>query len=161
MPKKPKKIPKNRREKSDYPALEPEINLKSRWDEILDVKQYVHKLSEKEKKWMNKFMDEYVCDHVDRQNLKKNLHNNKRLKKSCDDRNNARNRDALTRAKITGFCSHLEDLNNKDVKIETENKLIENLDEEKNLSNYCLETEKAVLKSVPKKISIKKINHLK
>lgn len=119
---------KNRREKSKYPALEPELNLRARFDEISDVKQYTHKLNDKEKEWMNKFMEEYVCDRLDRKNIRKNLHNTKKLKKSCDDRNNARNRDTLTITKMTGFCTYLEDLNNKEVQIDEEENLINILD---------------------------------
>lgn len=118
-----------KRSRSKYPALDPELNLKTRWEEIQDVKEYSNKLSEKDKEWLNKFMSEYVCDQLNRKNLKKNFHNTKRLKKSCDDKNNARNRDVYARAKASGTHRYIEDLNNKEVEIDYEEELIEQIDD--------------------------------
>lgn len=103
-----KRKKKSRREKDPLAALKPELNLKSRTD-LLDY-DYLDKLNDKEKLWLAKFTEEYVNDHLDRENLKKNLHNTKALKKDCDDRNNARNRCILTRAKASGHAVYLEDL---------------------------------------------------
>lgn len=47
-------------------------------------------------------MDEYNGANLDFKNSRKNLHKNKRLKKDCTDRVNARNRDVYAKAKITG-----------------------------------------------------------
>lgn len=47
-----------RRSKSDYPALDPRLNLKTRSD-LLDY-DYIDKLSEKDKQWLNDFNTEYV-----------------------------------------------------------------------------------------------------
>tara|TARA_R110000868_G_scaffold66014_13_gene197058 strand:- start:4802 stop:5170 length:369 start_codon:yes stop_codon:yes gene_type:complete len=88
---------KNRRSKIKYPALNPGYNLKSRADQ-LEI-DYQDQLSESDKEWLNKFNEEYVNGVLDRKKKKNNLHNTKKLIKDCDDRNNARNRDVLTRAK--------------------------------------------------------------
>ncbi len=85
---------KSRRGRTKYPALDPGLNLKTRTD-LIDY-DYVDKLSPEEKKWLNKFTEEYVNASVDPKKLKKNLHNTEKLKKDCYDRNNARNRCILT-----------------------------------------------------------------
>lgn len=121
---------KTRREKSKYPALEPELNIKKRWEEIWDVNQYSHKLDDKDKEWLNKFMSEYVCDHLDRKNLKNNLHNTLELKKSCDDRNNSRERDIFTATKAIGVLNYLEDNKSKEARFDIEDDLIEKIDKE-------------------------------
>lgn len=99
---------KTKRNQNRYPALKPGLNLKSRY-ELIDY-DYIDKLGDKEKKWLNKFTEEYVNANLDTKNLKNNLHNTKTLKKDCQDRNNARNRDILTREKAKGFVVYLEEL---------------------------------------------------
>lgn len=70
---------------------------------------YTSKLSDKDKAWLNKFTEEYVNANLDYKNLKNNLHNTQELKKDCTDRNNARNRCILTRAKASGNYIDIED----------------------------------------------------
>ena len=91
---------KNKRSRTKYPALKPELNLKTRY-ELIDY-DYVDKLSEEEKAWLNKFTEEYVNASLNTEDLDKNLHNTEELKKDCYRRNNARNRDILTKAKASG-----------------------------------------------------------
>lgn len=119
---------KTRRGRAKYPALEPTLNLKTRY-EVLEI-DYLAKLDEKAKKWLNKFNDEYGNDHLDRKDLSNNLHNTPKLKKDCDDRNNARNRDIMTRAKASGSMVYLEDLKREDrLTKNAEEVLLEELDE--------------------------------
>jgi hypothetical protein len=96
-----------KRSRSKYPALDPSLNLRSRRD--LFENDYIHKLSEKDKAWLNKFNNEYINDVIDRKNLKKNLHNTQALKKDCDDRNNSRARCIFTRQKAGGDLVYTED----------------------------------------------------
>lgn len=77
--------------------------------ELIDY-DYVDQLSEADKTWLNKFTEEYINTNLDRNSLKNNLHNTKKLKKDCDDRSNARRRCILTRTKATGEILYLEDL---------------------------------------------------
>ncbi|SRR6266700_6006258 len=119
---------KTKRQQEKYSAVEPQVNLKARYEEIMDIQEYFHDLPEYAKKWMNKFTDEYVNDVLDRKNLKKNLHNTKKLKKSCDDRNNSRNRDVLTKKKITNNLSYIEELSKKDASYNPEDDFIEKID---------------------------------
>lgn len=99
--------PKTRRSRTKYPALNPGLNLKTRTD-LIDY-DYVDKLSPSEKKWLNKFTEEYVGASLDTENPKKNLHNTKSLKKDCYDRNNARNRCILTLQKAQSKIEYTEE----------------------------------------------------
>jgi hypothetical protein len=110
---------KSKRARTKYPALKPELNLKSRY-ELIDY-DYVDRLSEIDKAWLNQFTEEYVNASLDSKNLKNNIHNTDALKKDCYRRNNARNRDILTRAKASGNYISTDELlvNKKQVKINT------------------------------------------
>lgn len=101
----------SKRSEEKYPALKPELNLRTRY-ELIDY-DYTDKLSEEEKAWLNKFTEEYVNTTLDRKNPKNNLHNSKELIKDCDDRSNARRRCILTRAKAAGNNVYLEDMKEK------------------------------------------------
>lgn len=94
-----------------YSALDPGLNLKSR-TELLDY-DYLDKLSEKELEWLNKFTEEYVNATLNTKNPRKNLHRTKSLKKDCYDRNNARNRDVLTRQKAFNKNVYLDEITKK------------------------------------------------
>lgn len=119
MPKK-----RSRRSNSKYPGLIPELNLKTRSD-LLD-QDYLHKLNDKELHWMNQFNDEYVNDVVDRDNPENNLNSIK----DCDDRNNARNRDILTRAKASNQLMDYEELYEETDSNNYEDEIIEELDKQ-------------------------------
>lgn len=101
--------PLTKRDSKKYPALDPSVNLKTRTDQI-DY-DYINKLSEKEKAWLNKFTNEWINDVVDRKNPRKNVYAKSRKKiKECDDRNNARNRCILTKQKASGGLKTLDDV---------------------------------------------------
>jgi hypothetical protein len=109
----PKK--RNRRSSVPYPALQPELNLRSRW-ELIDY-DYIDKLSPEEKAWLNKFTAEYVNADFDRKNVKNNLHNKKEWIQETDARNYLRKTDALTRAKASGENVYLEDIKENDEEV--------------------------------------------
>jgi hypothetical protein len=117
---------KNRRESKKYPALDVSVNLRTRQD-LIDY-DYINKLSDKDKAWLNKFTEEFINARVDSKNLKKNLHNTEALKKDCYDRNNARNRCILTRTKAQGLAIDLKEMKNGIRKNEEED-LIDQIDE--------------------------------
>lgn len=104
-----KKKPKNRRNTDKFSAVKPELNLRIRQEEISDVAEYFDTLPLEAKRWMNKFVEEYVNDKLDREDLSNNLHNTKQLKQSCDARNNARNKDILSLHKASGMINYIED----------------------------------------------------
>jgi hypothetical protein len=116
---------KTRRNSQKYPTLSPGFNLKTRTD-LLEI-DYVDKLSEQEKFWLNKFNEEYVNASIDRKDRKNNLHKSKDLVKDCYDRNNARNRDVLTRVKATGEDYTLRETETYN----PEDQIIENIDRKK------------------------------
>ena len=128
---------KNRRSETKHPALKPELNLKSRY-ELIDY-DYIKKLSEEEKDWLNKFTEEYVNASINTEDLSKNLHNTDELKKDCYKRNNARNRDILTKAKISGNHVSIDEMfvKKKSLKVDTEETLLDKID------NFLDELEKA------------------
>ena len=105
----------NRRARTPYSALNPQLNLRSRF-ELIDY-DYLDKLTKEEKTWLNKFTEEYTNAKLDVVDLTKNLHNTQVLKKDCFDRNNARNRDILTRTKAAGETVYLEDIKGNEAKV--------------------------------------------
>lgn len=119
---------KGKRARTKYPALKPELNLKTRY-ELIDY-DYINKLSEEDKKWLNKFTEEYVNASLNAENLTENFHNTTELKKDCYRRNNARNRDILTRAKAAGNYISTDELlfNLKSMELDLEENLLEKID---------------------------------
>ena len=105
-----------RRSREKYPALKRELNLKSRSEEI-DF-DYLHKLNDEEKEWLNKFSSEWINASFEKEEPKKkgkrrkfkNLHKTDKQKKSCYNRNNARNRCIVTKAKASGKFHYIEDV---------------------------------------------------
>lgn len=71
---------------------------------------YVNKLTDKEKKFLNKFTEEYVNASLSTDKKWRNLHRTKESIRDCFNRNNARNRDILTRQKAMGKHIYLEDI---------------------------------------------------
>lgn len=94
-----KKIDPNVRNRSKYPALDPSLNLKSRTEEIQDI-DYIDKLNEKEKIWLNGFLEEWIGANL--QHKGKKFHKTRKDRKLVYDKNNARNRDAFVTTKIMG-----------------------------------------------------------
>jgi hypothetical protein len=91
----------HKRRNSKYPGLDPKMHPRTR-HEYIDI-DYAKKLTDEEKAYLSKFMDEYYgatlapADSPGR--WRKDLHRNKKLRKDCTDRNNARNRDTYSRSK--------------------------------------------------------------
>lgn len=99
---------KNRRQKNKFRALRPELNLKTRFEEIADMASYSNTLPDDAKKWLNSFSEEYVCANFNHDGPI--LHSSDKQKKSCFDRNNARNRDIYTREKAQGTMNYMEEV---------------------------------------------------
>jgi len=100
---------KTRRGRSNYPNLKPELNLKTRYEEI-DY-DYLDKLSPEELEWLNKFSGEYINAGLSKLgDNEDDMHATTEDRKLCTDKNNARNRCILTREKAMGTISFIEDL---------------------------------------------------
>jgi hypothetical protein len=103
------------------------VNLKTRID-LIDY-DYINKLSEAEKKWLNQFTEEYtIASFKSKRNIIKD-------RKDSYNRNNARNRCIYTRSKASGYLDYLEDLKlNENEMIEDQeslmNDIIDNLESE-------------------------------
>lgn len=106
----------SKRSKTKYPNLNPTYNLKTRQD-LIDY-DYIDKLNDEEKAFLDKFTKEYTNASFEKEDPKrkgkrrklKNLHKTKKLRKKSYDANNARNRDILTRSKAQGTAYYLEDI---------------------------------------------------
>jgi hypothetical protein len=105
---KKKKKKQSQRSKVKHPALKQQYTLRSR-AELLEY-DYLHKLSEKELDWLNKFSEEYISASFDTKHPRRNLHRSKAMKKKVYDQNNARNRDLYTKAKMSNKFVYLEDV---------------------------------------------------
>lgn len=102
------KKPSTRRDREEYPALNPATNLRTR-TELIDY-DYLDKLDEKQLQWLNDFTEEEIIAAVDK-NPRKNRFNKTRKKvKECYQRNNARNRDVVSRQKAGKVLKYLDDI---------------------------------------------------
>lgn len=104
-----------RRSRFQYPAVEPSVNLKTRQEEIEDVKSYFHKLSPEDKKWMNSFMEEE--NNANFNHGGPTLNKSKDEKKRIYNKNNARNRCIMTREKAQDKLVYVEKLDDFEEKI--------------------------------------------
>lgn len=107
MRKKSNKPKKSKRSSTKFPNLRPDMNLRSRYEEIEDLHSYMDKLDEDCKAWLDKFSKEYVNASFDHDDP---LHSPEQ-QKSVYDKNNARNRCVLTRYKAFGAMNYLGDKN--------------------------------------------------
>lgn len=99
---------RSRRAKAKYPAINPTLNLKTRYEEIADIASYFDSLPESAKKYMNSFVEEYVNAKFDHKGKK--IYTKVKDKRAIYNRNNARNRDVLTKAKASGQYIETDDL---------------------------------------------------
>lgn len=102
-----KKKKKTRRSQSKYPALDPKFMPKVR-REYLDI-DYLDQLSDEEKEWLNKFMDESL--NASFKNDGRDKIQDKDSKRKVYSENNARNRDLYSIAKASGLVSDAIDDN--------------------------------------------------
>ena len=121
---------KKKRDMDPYPALNKSLNLKTRQDEI-EV-DYLHKLSEEDKKFLNKFNEEYINATLDRKEFKNNIHSTKKGKQSCDKRTNERKVCAYTRSKAGNNLTYIEDMKGDIVVVGYEDNLIDKIEKGEN-----------------------------
>jgi hypothetical protein len=117
----------NKRSRVKYPALDVQYNLKIRKEQI-DF-DYIDKLSEEEKLWLNNFMEEY--NGANFKHKGKKLHRTKAKKKDCFDKNNSRNRDIYSIAKASETLNELTPLLDKKQRTsvdDEENRIIDKID---------------------------------
>lgn len=95
----------NVREKTKFAGLKPHLNLKTRAD-WLDM-DYLDQLNDKEKAWLNAFVEEEINAKFNHSGKKFNK--SKKNKRRIYSANNARNRCVFTRAKATFTLDPLHD----------------------------------------------------
>lgn len=101
-------MPKKRgalRKSIKYPGLDKRVNSRTR-HELIDF-DYVDKLSDTEKKWLSNFMEEWLSGNFNHEG--RIFHKSKKSKRECYNRNNARNRDAMSIAQATGNMRYSAD----------------------------------------------------
>jgi len=103
---------KSRRSSCEFPGLNPKLNLKTRQDEIEDLASYADQLSLKDKRWLNAFSEEEINANFNHKGPK--LNKSKANKKRIYNKNNARNRDILTRVQAQGKSIYLKDAFNSE-----------------------------------------------
>lgn len=125
-----KKVPRN---KLKYPTFEVKRAVVNRREE-LEV-DYLDKLNDEEKAFLNQFQEEWVCANF--QNKDKLLDQSDTYRKERYNANNRRNRDLLINAKVRGQITRVEsdahlqhylDVNETNTN-ETENALVDYIDE--------------------------------
>lgn len=97
---------KAKRSNSRYPTFKPSLNLKTRFEEINDI-DYIGKLDDKTKEWLNNFNEEWINASLNHRGKK--FHKTKKERKIIYDKNNARNRDSFTRAKASGTLNYIDE----------------------------------------------------
>jgi hypothetical protein len=103
---------KKKRDLDKYPALNPRLNAKTRF-EVLDM-DYLKKLDDAELKFMNQFMAEYVSGAFKKTDdgtySSDNFHKTVDERRECYSRNNTRNRCGLTISNATGQTYRCDDI---------------------------------------------------
>lgn len=124
-----------KRDRDPYKNLNPALNLKSRREEIYI--DYIDKLNDEEKKWLDQFNAEYVNTSMDRKHLKNNIvARTKKEKKAIDNRNYLRKKDVYTQEKAAGTLRFLGEYKGPGGIIENyEDNLINMLDNMEKLPN--------------------------
>lgn len=130
---------RKKRDLDNYPALNPRLNAKTRF-EVLDM-DYLKKLGKEELKFMNQFMAEYVSGAFKKDESgdysKDNFHQTVEERRECYTRNNTRNRCGLTVSNATGktfrcddISSIIDDMTNVDTLYQDTNSFSEFLHDE-------------------------------
>lgn len=94
----------------------------------MDILSYAHTLPEKEKAWLNSFVEEYV--NANMQHRGKKLHTTKATRKICFDKNNARNACIYSGAKAAGKTLDWDNYRGYELEYEMEDYLIDKIDDE-------------------------------
>lgn len=112
-PKKPKKpFKKVARNKLKYPTFHVARAVSNRKEEL--ECDYIDKLNESEKDWLNRFNEETVCANF--QHRGELLDKSDEYRKECFNHNNRRNRDILRSAETVGLINRIQ--KESDLKIE-------------------------------------------
>jgi hypothetical protein len=101
---------KSRRSDLEFPALSPQHNLKSRYNEIEDLASYADTLSKEDRAWLNAFSEEEICSNFKHNGQKLNDESDPVVRSRIYGRNNQRNRCIYTREESQNSLQVLDDL---------------------------------------------------
>lgn len=124
------------RSKQKHPNLKKQYNTKMRQD-LLD-QDYIHKLSDEEKEWLDRFNKEYVNASFEKtgdRHSKNNLHKGDKKRKEIYKENNKRRNCVYNIAKATKTLGSLDDMLNKSENENVEDALIEVIDAKNYVNN--------------------------
>ena len=105
--------------------------MKTRYEEIADIASYFHTLPPSAKKFMHSFVEEYVNANFNHKG--KQIYTEVEDKRAIYNRNNARNRDVLTKAKASGQYISVDDPDSQ--KDALEGSVIKNIESEEEVVN--------------------------
>jgi len=112
---------KTRRSDLEFPALSPQHNLKSRYEEIEDLASYANTLSKEDRAWLNAFAEEEICSNFKHSGPKLNDETDPAVRSRIYGRNNQRNRCIYTQETAQGTMNFLEEIDvDKEDGLETE-----------------------------------------
>jgi len=114
----------SKRTRTKYPGLHKNLSLPIRAD-LID-QDYIDKLTDKEKQWLNNFNEEWVNCNIRKD--KARFHKSKKDRKIINDMNNARNRDVFSRHQARGTLKSESEILHEKPNYEVENNLIEKID---------------------------------
>lgn len=106
---KPIKKRKSRKD-NKFAALDPNLNLRSRWDEISDLASYANTLPPEAREWLNAYSNEEICANFNHDGPKLNDPTDATVRSRIYNKNNARNRCVYTQEVAKGSISYLEEL---------------------------------------------------
>jgi len=105
---KTKKVKVSKRSLVDHPYLYADLNLKSRYEEIIEIAGYADSLNKEDKEWLNSFVAEYVC--ADFKHGGEIVNISKEDRSICWAKNNNRNNCIFNKEKSYGSLNYLEEL---------------------------------------------------
>lgn len=105
-----KKSGKKKRKDNPFAALDPTLNLKSRYNEIEDLASYAHTLPLEAKEWLNSYSEEEIIGNRYHKGQKLNDFEDPKTRSRIYNRNNARNRCILTREEAQGTLNYISEL---------------------------------------------------
>lgn len=101
---------KKSRKNVKYPALNPNYNLKTRYEEIMDINSYAKDLPPEAKAWLNSFVSEEICANLNHGGQQLNDPNDPETRSRIYNKNNARNRCIYTQEIAQGTMNYLEEI---------------------------------------------------
>jgi hypothetical protein len=112
---------KRNRRSVKYPALDPHLNLRTRYEEIEDLASYANTLSDADKEWLNSFASEEICASFNHSGPKLNDQSDPKSRSRIYNRNNERNRCIMSREKAMNSMNYLDEMdidNEKGLEVE-------------------------------------------